>query len=78
MVEWIRYGPLLLRLWTRDVGFGAALRGCAWVIARKALPRQKALARALMPRSRTLELKVAGHANPHDGLLLTCTLFTQF
>jgi FkbM family methyltransferase len=64
MIQWILTGFLLLRLWTRRVGPWNALRGCAWVVARKALPDQKALAEALMPRSRTLELQIPGQLHP--------------
>ncbi|HLY40842.1 MAG TPA: FkbM family methyltransferase [Terracidiphilus sp.] len=64
MVEWILTGFLLFRLWTPRVGVWNAVRGCAWVIVRKALPDQKTLAKNVMPRPRTLELKIPGHAHP--------------
>ena len=64
MVEWILTGFLLLRIWTRRVGLWEALRGCAWVVARKALPGDKALATDLMPRARMLELQIPGDAYP--------------
>jgi FkbM family methyltransferase len=64
MVEWILTGFLLLGLWTRHVGVWEALRGCAWVTARKALPGEKSLAKKLMPRARTLELQIPGQAYP--------------
>src|SRR6185312_9964097 len=64
MIEWIRTGFLLLRLWAPRVGLWNAVHGCAWVIVRKALPSKKALASKLMPRSRTLELHIPGHAHP--------------
>jgi len=64
MVEWILTGFLLFRLWAPRVGVWTAMRGCAWVVTRKALPGQKALAKALMPRARMLELEFPGHAHP--------------
>lgn len=63
MIEWIRTGFLLLRLWAPRVGLWNALRGCVWVIARKALPDRKALSSKLMPRSRMVELEIPCHAH---------------
>lgn len=64
MIEWIRTGFLLLRLWAQRVGAWNALRGCIWVIVRKAFPGKKALANHLMPGSRMLELRIPGNAHP--------------
>ncbi len=64
MVEWIVTGFLLFRLWAPRVGVWEALRGCVWVIARKAFPTKKALASHLIPRSRTLQLEIPGSAHP--------------
>lgn len=64
MIAWIATGFLLLRLWTRYVGISQALRGCIWVVARKAFPRWEALAKALMPSPRILELQIPGQSFP--------------
>ena len=64
MIEWILTGFRLISLWTTAVGFRSALQGCLWVIARKAFPKRRGLARAIMPRSRTLELRVPGSPYP--------------
>lgn len=64
MGDWLRYGFLLLGIWTRRVGVWEALRGCAWVISRKVLPGRVALAKALMPQPRMLELEIPGHTHP--------------
>lgn len=63
-IKWILTGFRLLSLWTKAVGLGGALRGCLWVLVRKALPRQTGLANALMPRSRILELNIPGYKYP--------------
>jgi FkbM family methyltransferase len=61
MAAWIATGFCLLWLWTRAVGLPEALQGCAWVIVRKAFPRRPSWAKATMPRSRIVEVRIPGH-----------------
>jgi FkbM family methyltransferase len=60
----LKTGLLLLWLWTKYVGFWQSLRACVWVFARKALPGQRQLANALMPKRRVVEISVPGYRYP--------------
>ncbi|HEX7361140.1 MAG TPA: FkbM family methyltransferase [Bryobacteraceae bacterium] len=64
MIKWITTGFRIFWQWKLAVGLWESLHGCAWVIVRKALPRQKTLAKAIMPRLRVVEIRVPGYQSP--------------
>ena len=58
-----KVGLELFRLWSKHVGMGLSVRGCAWTLARKYLGLQS-LAQLIMPEVRVLELRLPGYKDP--------------
>ena len=63
LIAWIKTGFCLLWLWTRAVGPVAASQGCAWVVVRKVFPSRVGWAKAIMPRRRTVEVRIPGYSH---------------
>lgn len=64
MNKWIATGLRIFWQWRLAVGVWNSLRGCAWVVVRKALPNQKKLAKAIMPPLRVVEVRIPGYRYP--------------